>query len=236
MRERRPGEVVVDGRRLVEDLVRWRVPLLELYLAAELADSGDLSELAAAAVECFSVDERVLAEVAPTRHPQGVLAIVAEPRPSPWSRQGGVGLLLDRVQDPGNVGAIARSAAALGASGLLLSPGCADPFHPAAVRASAGAVLRLPVEREVDTAAVAGQVRTCGGSIWAATSEGEPVDRWQPRRPLVILVGAEGQGLAAEVSDLADGRVAIPLERGIDSLNVGVAASILLWVALRSTR
>jgi len=228
VRSRRPGEVVADGRRLVADLARWGVPLHELYLAASLAGQGEMVQLAAAAGECWAVDDAVLADIAPTRHPQGVLAIAAEPCLAPWPRRQGIGLYLDRVQEPGNVGAMVRSAAALGAGGVLLSPGCADPFHPAAVRASAGAVLRLPIEREVDLAGVAEELRARGGEVWAAAAGGVPVERWRPVPPVLLLLGAEGQGLGEEAIACADGSVTVPIERGVDSLNVGVAAAVLL--------
>jgi TrmH family RNA methyltransferase len=227
-RERRSGEVVVDGRRLLDDLVRWGVPLLELYVAEGFVASPGLERLLAAAGEAFAVGERALAEVAPTRQPQGLLAVVAEPRLEPWSRRDGVALYLDRVQDPGNVGALVRSAAALGAEAVLLSPGSADPFHPAAVRASAGAVFRLPVERDRLLAELAAAVRRNRGEVWLADTSGVPVGGWQPRRPVVVVVGTEGGGLGAEARTLADGAVTIPVEREVESLNVSVAAALLL--------
>jgi TrmH family RNA methyltransferase len=225
VRNRPEGQVIVDGRRLVADVVHWGVPLLELYLA-EGVDSDP--EVVAAAHEVFAVDAAVLDDLAPTRHPQGVLAVAAEPALPAWPGREGVALWLDRVQDPGNLGAIVRSAAGLGARGVLLSPGCADPFHPAAVRGSAGAVFRLPVTREVTVVDAAAGLRAHGGELWAAAASGTPVHGWQPARPLLLLLGAEGEGLSPAALEAADGRVAIPLDREVESLNVAVAAGILL--------
>jgi TrmH family RNA methyltransferase len=224
--KRRPdGQVIVDGRRLVADVVRWGVPVFELYLAEGLDPDP---EIAAAAGEVYTLDAEVLDELAPTKHPQGVLAVVADPRRPPWPAREGVALWLDTVQDPGNLGAIVRSAAALGARAVLLSPGCADPFHHAAVRGSAGAVFRLPVTRDVPAARVAERMSAASGEVWAAGPGGIPLDRWQPSRPLVLLLGAEGAGLSPEAMAVATGEVTIPLEREIESLNVAVAAGILL--------
>jgi RNA methyltransferase, TrmH family len=220
--------VVADGRRLVADLLRWGVDVGELYLAASLADRVEMAQLAGAAGRCWVVDDALLDAIAPTRHPQGVLAIAAEPRLPPWPGRHGIGLYLGHVQEPGNLGGMVRSAAALGAGGVLLSPGCADPFHPAAVRASAGAVFRVPIEREVDLAAVADTLRAHGGEVWAATAGGVPVDRWRPEPPVLLLLGAEGSGLSEEELARADGVVTIPVERGVDSLNVAVAAALLV--------
>jgi len=225
VKNRPEGQVFVDGRRLVADVVRWGVPVFELYLAEELDPDP---EIVAAAGESFVVDASVLDDLAPTRHPQGVLAVVADPRLPPWPAREGVALWLDTVQDPGNLGAIVRSAAALGARAVLLSPGCADPFHHAAVRGSAGAVFRLPISREVTAARVAERMSEASGEVWAAGPGGTPIDRWRPSDPLVLLLGAEGAGLSPDARAIATGEVTIPLEREIESLNVAVAAGILL--------
>jgi TrmH family RNA methyltransferase len=225
VKNRPEGQVVVDGRRLVADVVRWGVPLLELYLAEGLDPDP---EIAAAAGEVYTLDAAVLDELAPTRHPQGVLAVVADPRRPPWPAREGVALWLDTVQDPGNLGAIVRSAAALGARSVLLSPGCADPFHPAGVRGSSGAVFRLPISRNVTAARVAERMSESGGEVWAAGPGGTPIDRWSPGNPTVLLLGAEGAGLSLEARAVATGEVTIPLDREIESLNVAVAAGILL--------
>jgi TrmH family RNA methyltransferase len=225
VRERRDGEIVVDGRRLIADLVRWGVPIRELYVAAGIDLEGPLL---AAAERVREVETSVLADVAPTRHPQGVLAVVGEPSWPSWSAESGVALWLDRVQDPGNLGAIVRAAAGLGARTVLLSPGCADPFGPLAVRGSAGAVFRIPVERDVPGSRAVEGVRAHRGEAWATGAEGTAVTDWRPAEPLLMLLGTEGGGLSAEAAGLAVGTVAIPLERDLDSLNVAVAAGILL--------
>ncbi len=225
VRERRAGEVVVDGPRLIADLVRWGIPIRELYVAAGV----DLDASLFAAVESsWELEPSVFVSVAPTRTPQGVLAVVDEPSWPLWSGRSGVVLWLDLVQDPGNLGAIVRAAAALDAQAVLLSPGCADPFGPVAVRGSAGAVFRLPVERAVAASLAVERVRAHRGEVWATGLEGTPVASWRPREPLLLMVGAEGRGLSEEASSLADGTVTIPLGRDVDSLNVAVAAGILL--------
>jgi TrmH family RNA methyltransferase len=225
VRDRRPGEVIVDGPRILADLVRWEAPIRELYVAEGVDLDGPVL---AAAEQIWRVGDSVLAEVAPTRHPQGVLAVVDEPSWAPWDAESGVALWLDGVQDPGNLGAIVRAAAGLGATGVLLSPRCADPFGPLAVRGSAGAVFRIPVEREAPGLRAVELVRAHDGEVWATGVEGTAVTEWRPHEPVLLLLGAEGKGLSAEAAAFADGTVAIPLERDIDSLNVAVAAGILL--------
>jgi TrmH family RNA methyltransferase len=228
VRDRREGEVIVDGRRLVSDLVRWGVPIRELYLIPEIAGEFEAVGWRQSAEEVFELEASVLADIAPTRHPQGVLAIAEEPRWSEWPAEGGVALWLDRIRDPGNVGAIIRSAAGLGAQAVLLSPDCADPFGASAVRGAAASVFRIPVGRDVGLAGVMVRVRDAGGEVWATDSLGQKIDGWRPSRPCLLLIGAEGVGLDPDLVELADGTVAIPMSRGIESLNVAVATGILL--------
>lgn len=215
----------MDGRRLVADLARWGIPLLELYLAADCEPDP---AVARAALSSWQVEPAVFEGLAPTRHPQGMLAVVPEPAGRGWTAASGVALFLEGVQDPGNLGAIVRSAAGLGAAAVLLSAGCADPFHPAAVRGSAGGVFRIALERGAAVAGAARRVRARGGSVWAADAGGTPLSGWRPRRPTLVLLGTEGAGLGEATLKAAEGRVAIPLEREIESLNVAVAAGILL--------
>jgi len=228
IKDRRDGEVVVDGRRMISDLVRWGVPIRELYLVPEISQEFEAVGWRQPAREVFELEASVLADIAPTRNPQGVLAIAEEPQSAEWPAEGGVALWLDRIQDPGNLGAIIRSAAGLGAQTVLLSPECADPFGASAVRGSAGSVFRIPVGREVGLAGVMVRVRESRGEIWATDSLGEKIDDWQPSKPCLLLLGAEGEGLDPNIAELADGTVAIPMSRGIESLNIAVATGILL--------
>ena len=228
IKHRRGGEVFVDGRRLVTDLVRWGVPITELYLTPDVAAGAGSAPWIQHARMTFEVETSVLADLAPTRSPQGVLAVAEEPAGPGWAVSSGIGLWLDRVGDPGNLGGIIRAAAGLGAATVLLSPGCADPFGATAVRGSAGAVFRIRVERNIEAEEVAARVRNAGGEVWASGAGGRPVGAWQPGEPCLILVGAEGAGLDSSVAALADGTVTIPMNRDVESLNVAVATGILL--------
>ena len=228
VRRRAEGEVIIDGAKLLDDLIRWDVGISELYLAAGLSESPEAAPWIAAAEQVFELDAEVLAGVAPTRTPQGVLAVVEEPRWPVWIASDGFGLYLEGIQDPGNLGAIIRSAAGLGAAAVLLAPECADPWGPSAVRGSAGAVFRIPVEREVSLSRAADRLRRHRGELWATGSEGRPLREWKASLPMLLMLGAEGQGLSPEAMAAADGVVTIPLQREVESLNVAVAAGIVL--------
>jgi len=237
VRDRRPGEVVVDGRRLVAELVNRQRSVRELYIARSAEDHDATPALVAAAAQVWVVEDSVLARVCPTHHPQGLLAIVDEPSPPPWAGCDSVALYLDRVQDPGNVGAIVRAAAALGAASVLLSPGCADPLHWASVRGSAGAVFAIPVVPNAALSSVTELVRGHGGQVWATAPSGVRVSAWRPAEPTLLLLGSEGAGLDCQAAAAADGTVWVHLERDVESLNVAVAAAVLLHAfAMRGTR
>jgi TrmH family RNA methyltransferase len=225
-----PELTAVDGLKLTLDLAAAGVPIVELFAVAEQLDALRAS---AALERVFQggrahvLDPATAAQIAPTRQTQGVLAVVAVP--SARLAPTGVVVYLDRVQDPGNVGGVIRCAAAFGASGVACSPGCADPFSPRAVRASAGQALVFPVEAEAAFAPLADAVRRAGGEAFATASRaGVPVSRWRPRAPLLLALGNEGQGVSEEVMLRCAGQVSVPLRDGVDSLNIAATAAVIL--------
>jgi TrmH family RNA methyltransferase len=189
-----------------------------------------LRELAAHAVDVERVSDRALSALADTETPQGILAVVEPPQ---WSldaitpRAHATVLVLDAVQDPGNVGTLLRTSFALGAAGAILLRGTADPANAKVMRSGMGATFRLPAA-QADEAQFRGWLQRTETSLWAATMEGTPLDRLQPPERLALVVGNEGSGIQPAIAALASSQVAIPLARGADSLNVSVAAGIIL--------
>jgi TrmH family RNA methyltransferase len=236
-RERR-GLALAEGVRLVEEALAARVvirhvltsPALEATprgyaLKAALERSGHPAE---------HVSERVFGELAATEHPQGILAVVEPPRFGLEDLSVGPrapALVLDAVQDPGNVGAMVRTAFALGAAGILALPGTAELSNPKTLRASMGACFRLPFvlldEPALRDWAAMNQIR-----VLVAAADGPPPDRKSPEA-LAIAVGNEGAGVGASLASWAYGRIGVPLRAGAESLNVGVAAGILLYEVTR---
>jgi TrmH family RNA methyltransferase len=177
------------------------------------------------------VKEDLLDSLADSDAPRGVLAVANLRRPalaevlfpadSSW-------LFLDTVQDPGNVGALARVAEGLGATGVLLSPGCADPNHPRALRGSAGSLLRIAAVPGVTAVAAKGWSRS---STWIGLDAHDGATSWRAlavARPFVLALGAEGPGLGETTRAQLDRTVTIPLAGRLESLNVAVAAALVL--------
>jgi TrmH family RNA methyltransferase len=231
---RRSREAMAEGVRLVEEAVDAGVPIVGALVTARLAESPRgatlLERLASHAVPVEEIGERELKTVADTDTPQGIVALIEPPRSgldSVVPRPGSAVLVLDGVQDPGNVGTLLRTAFALGSPGAVLLPGCADAAHPKVMRAGMGATFRFPVAAaSLDTF----EAWSSGGAVevWAAGGEGTPLSRVTPPERLAIVVGNEGAGVSNAVRRLARRQVAIPLARGAESLNVAVAAGILL--------
>jgi TrmH family RNA methyltransferase len=168
----------------------------------------------------------LLSWLADTETTQGVVAVFDRPALREGADEGQVVLVLDGLQDPGNVGTILRSALASGLVTSVVARGGADPFGPKAARAAAGALFHM---RFVDTIPE-------GRPVWVADRDGElPYDQVDWRQPCVLVVGSEAAGPSAEMRAEASGRVSIPLRGPVESLNAAVAASILLFEAARQT-
>jgi TrmH family RNA methyltransferase len=232
-KERRStGEFIVEGPRVVAELVRSGRPVtLVLYTGAAVAepDGGDLLErVREAGIKTESVSDAEMRTYADTVTPQGWVAVAPVPAWT-WADVDASRLLvLDAVRDPGNVGTLIRAAEALGAGGVVVLPGTADPWSPKVARAAAGSSLRLPVlEAEWDD--VLDRLRRRGTPVWVAASDGEPVDRADARPDQVaVILGNEGAGVSAEIRAVADRVVAIPMMGDVESLNAAVAGAILM--------
>jgi RNA methyltransferase, TrmH family len=226
---REQGLILLDSLGLVREA-------LALGLVRELAHREGEHEDAAAAFRAaggrpLAAEAHLLAKAADVETSPGIVAIADPPRPaSPllFDHTSWCAVYLDRVADPGNVGTIARSAAAFGADVLVLSEGCADPFSPKALRASAGALLRLPVHRADWTGETPGALRHA--TIFRATARAgaDPMAvEWPARR--ILWFGNEAHGAATPHPAWRVTDVTIPMAAGTESLNVAAAAAVLLF-------
>ena len=235
----REGLFLAEGIRVVEDLLDSSVVVPRFALVSssveDTARGRSLVERLGGKCEVDHIPDAELASLAGTETTQGVLVAAEIPRReltmlTPGARD--VVLLLDAVQDPGNAGTLIRSADALGCAGVITLPGTVDVWNPKVVRSAAGSLFRLPVV-DADAAAVAVWARASHATIVAGDANGAPVDRVELRGPVVLAVGNEGAGLSADARRIAATLVAIPIRGSAESLNVGVAAGILLYEITR---
>ena len=233
---------MAEGVRLVEEALAAGITIQGAVASPVLEGTTrgkTLKEsLAASGVRLEEIADPELETLADTEHPQGIVAVI-EPRR--WSLSdiqmatGSVVLALDGVQDPGNVGTMLRTAMGLGAAGLIALKGTADLTNSKVIRAAMGATFRLPVATASQDEFVAwGRLQRM--EIWLADAAGDTTDRL-PRRtgrpPVALVLGNEGAGVSAPLATAAERRVAIPLSPGVESLNVAVAAGILLYQITR---
>ena len=225
------GLFFAEGPKLCLELARG-CRAAELYATAPaLAHTPALAGLGPAVVE---ITQPVAEKLAGTRSTQGVFALFETPAtdPAPLLAAARRILALESVQDPGNVGTLLRSAAAFGFDAVLLGPGCAAPFSPKVLRASMGAAGRLPLGVCADLPAALGALRGRGvACLAAALYKARPLDAVGTQFPggVCVVIGSEGQGLSDAAIAACSAAVRIPMTDRVESLNAGVAGSILLW-------
>ncbi len=233
-RERR-GLALAEGVRLTEEALacglRLRGAAISSALEATPRGRALKAALRSSGTPIEELGARALDELADTEQPQGIIAVI-ETRT--WRLEDitlgarAVVLVLDGVQDPGNVGAMARSALGLGAAGMVALKGTAELTNPKALRGSMGALFRLPAVSAGDDEFLA-WARRADLALWVADGSGEPVDRLRLEGRTALVLGNEGAGVREKLRQAAAGRIAIPLRTGVESLNVAVAAGILLY-------
>lgn len=189
--------------------------------------------LAALDAVTVPVADPVADKLSSTKSSQGVFGLFALPAPDPAALDAARRILaLERVQDPGNVGTLIRSAAAFGFDGVILSEGCASPYAPKTLRASMGAAVRVPVIETGPLPPALARLRQLGIQCLAAALEhSEPLGPVPAAHPggVCVVVGSEGQGLEGDTIAACDAAVRIPMTDRVESLNAGIAGSILLW-------
>jgi RNA methyltransferase, TrmH family len=250
----RDGEPIgVEGPKQVEAALRSGLEAEALLVseagereAGRILDAASATETGIPRSRVLRTTNKLFEGVAGTDTPQGVAGLFRQRAwgfddvlrgPGAMRESSPLVIVLAAVQDPGNVGTILRSAEAFGATGAVASRGTADPWSPKALRASAGSALRLPVLRGMAIPVLLAQLKIAGVKIYAATSA--PRDgAAEPdlREPTAIFVGNESSGVPAEVERAADGIISIPMTATVESLNAGVAASLVLYQAARQRK
>ena len=179
-------------------------------------------------VEVREASARALAELADTVTPQGVLAVARIPDRDWHDLDLARILLLDAVQDPGNLGTLVRTAEAMAMGGVVCLAGTVDPWSPKVVRAAAGSSFRLPI-LTASWPDAHGRLTARDVSLWAADPRGTPLRRGDPIPSRTALcLGNEGSGVSEPVLEVASRRIALPLAGRVESLNVGVAGALLM--------
>jgi TrmH family RNA methyltransferase len=229
----------VEGERLVADCLASRLPIPTAFHLPNPSDqiAPLISALQDQGTHLLSTTPEVLASLSDTVTPQGIIVLAERPQTIPstfWSTLPASPLLvaLDRIQDPGNLGTLLRTAEAAGAHGLITLSGTADPFSPKALRASMGSAFRLPILANLSSADLLTSAHLHHLQTFAATGTASLSFRnldWTV--PTLLLLGNEGRGIAPDLLAACDHPVRIPIHPPVESLNVAAAAAILLFEA-----
>lgn len=232
------GVMVAEGVRLVGEALAAGLPILEAAVSPRCADAALRQRLQGAARSYVECSDEVLASLSALDTPPGVAVLLQRPQTGELDLLRGEAAPLvvaaAGVRDPGNLGSLLRAAEGAGASGVVTLRGGADPFRDKAVRGSMGSVFRLPVLHGLDPAGLVAFARRHRLQLVVADGGGERLHTQADlRRPLVLVVGAEAAGVPQELLAAADVRVRIALRPPVESLNVAVAAGVLLYEAQR---
>ncbi len=234
----RSGACAIEGSRIVEEALRSGLRLEALFFSTSAEQKAErLLPQVGSRVETVLLPDKLFQSAVPSDTPQGVAALV---RIKEYSLEdvlsrSPLGILLGMVgvQDPGNLGTIMRSGEAFGASGILIGENTVSPFNPKVIRASAGSIFRLPFAR-IKTEDALTRLKQLGIRVLATSShKGTALHNINLREPVAIFIGNEGAGLSRNLVAAMDEVIAIPHAQQVDSLNAGIAASIVLYEAAR---
>jgi TrmH family RNA methyltransferase len=234
------GYCAIEGMRILEEAIRSGLKFKAVFFRASAENRAErLLPQLAANVETLLLPDKLFASIVPSESPQGVAALVRgktfKLEDVLAKSQAGPLLAIAGVQDPGNLGTILRSAEAFGAGGVLLGEGTVSPFNSKVIRASAGSVFRLPLV-QTKLAGILEHMRELGLRLIATSShKGTPLDQATLTGPLAIFIGSEGAGVPRDLLAEMTETVAIPHSSSVESLNAGVAASIVLYEIARQS-
>lgn len=232
---RRTGQTLIDGPHLVGAYLDAGGRPAMLVVSESGAVRLEISQLLdrCSEVPVLQLRDALFAEISGVAHPVGILALIAIPPEASGALVGSC-VLLENVQDAGNVGAILRSAAAAGIGDAFLGAGCAGAWLPRVLRAAQGAHFQLRIRENAELAAVAAGFP--GMIVATVVDAGQTIYDLDLRGPVAWLFGNEGAGLSADLAGRASVRAGIPLAPGSESLNVAAAAAVCFFEAVRQSR
>ena len=232
---KKSGLFVIEGLRIFMEApaaLVHRIYASESFIAAH----GKLLD----GFEYETVSDNVFRQMSDTRTPQGILAIMKMPAyniPDITSAKNPMIIVLENIQDPGNLGTIVRTGEGAGITGVIMSNGTVDIYNPKTIRATMGSIYRVPFCYAENMQAVMQKLKKCKIQTYAAYLEGSSVhDAQNYKEATAFLIGNEGNGLTRELAERADWRIRIPMCGKVESLNAGIASAILMYEAQRQRR
>ncbi len=231
------GCFIVEGVKMALEAPRERI--FQVYAAASFYEEQGMPE-PLKGLPAEIVEDRLFSQMSDTKTPQGLMCLVRQYqyRPSDiWGRDNPLILVLENLQDPGNVGTIFRTAEGAGADGIILSDSCVDIYHPKTIRATMGSIYRMPYFCTKDMKKTVEEMKSRGICTFAADLAGKnSYDEEDYKKGTAFFIGNEGQGLSPQLLGEADIRIRIPMEGRLESLNAAVAAALLVYECHRQRK
>lgn len=211
------GEFFIEGSKILEEAIRYRQNIKNVFYCPDLVEKNF-------EFDAIKVSKEIMAKMTDTSTPQGIVAVCDIPKYELTKKEKLI--FLDRVQDPGNVGTIIRTADAFGFDAVLLSAGCADVYSPKVVRSTMGSLFHLPIKQDVSLE----ELRGFGNKIYSSSLETSNfLEDIKIEAPFVLVIGNEGRGISDEVKEITDCFVKIDMAGSAESLNASIAAGILMY-------
>lgn len=236
---RSPGQIFIEGRRLVDEALRSDLAIDDCFVADGFSDSELFKAVSEHGVSVTQIPDRIFASIVDTKQPQGIILIAKRPITSLATIEAGlkrsklpIALFLKEINNPSNLGAILRTVEAAGAAGVIVSTDSADAFSPKALRAAMGAAFRLPIVENAELENLLQWARiaklTPTATVAKAVSNYMNIDWIKPR---LLIFGSEAHGLRDSELEQIDEAIKIPMENSVESLNLAVSAGIILFEA-----
>ena len=230
---REEGLFFLEGLRLCLDASRVGICTHTVFYTSKFKTEygPELATLLETTANAYEVGEGVMNKMSDTVTPQGIISLVKIPEAQSLSAADGLFVALDKISDPKNLGAISRSAEALGVKALILSSDSCDPYSPKSLRASMGALLRLPIFIAPDFVSTLQSLKNDGMTVYSSVVDNSACDirNITTSNKRVLVIGNEANGVSDEVRDITDMLITIPMFGNAESFNASSAASILIW-------
>lgn len=230
------SKFLIEGPRLLEEALKSSF-LPDYVLFSDKCRPGILDRLKKAGLELIETETETLEKISDTETSQGLIAVASRlkaRRPGDIIVNDGFYIICDRIQDPGNLGTIIRTAAAASCSGVVIGDGSVDIYNPKVVRSSAGGIFTVPFIEAHDLREDVIELKDNGVKIFYAGSRaGKSLYGCAFERPFAVIIGNEASGVKKELEELCDSGIRIPMAEGVESLNAAVSAAIIMYEAVR---
>lgn len=230
---------IIEGIKIIDESISNNIDIKYMVYTDKLLNTKEGVEFFQRIKdrkELIKVDDSIFKEICDTDNPQGILAIARFKERSLkniYELNRPFLLFLDKLQDPGNLGTIIRTADAFNIDGIILGKGSVDPYNPKVVRSTMGSIFRVPLYFCENTLECLGNVKNHGIEIIATSLKGVPIYNADFGKGFVLVIGNEAKGVSDDISSIASRSIKIPMPGGSESLNAGVAASIIMYEAMR---